>query len=163
MDKTAPNVTETNVYYRDINNRSDASRYLQDLISALSVSKENYETLAGITESTELNAIWVKNAAQRADFIAALLNHLGASIGISGSTTPKEHTDAIQSAIVNENTAMINTTIASELKSISKYQIYLHHNIPRIEHLHLLTDQMKTIKHTTEELKSLLDQYSLYQ
>jgi hypothetical protein len=162
MDKTAPSVTETNVNYADINNRHDISIYFQDLISALSVSKEDYETLAGITESTELNAIWIRNATQRADYIAALLNDLGTYIGISGDINT-ERSDTIPSAIANDNTAMINTTIASELKSISKYQAYLHHNIPKVEHLHLLTGQMKAIKQATEELKSLLDRYSLYQ
>jgi hypothetical protein len=162
MDKTAPSVTETNVYYRDVNNRYDISIYFQDLISALSASKENYETLAGITESTELNAIWIKNATLRADYISALLNDLGAYIGISGNINI-EQTDTIPSTIANDNTAMINTTIASELKSISKYQTYLYHNIPKVEHLHLLTTQMKAIKQATEELKSLLGQYSLYQ
>jgi len=162
MDKTAPSVTETNVYYADINNRHDISIYFQDLISALHVSKGNYETLAGITESTELNTIWIKNAIQRGDYIASLLNNLGAYIGISGNINT-EQADAIPNTIANDNTAMINITIASELKSISKYQSYLYHNIPKVEHLHLLTGQMKAIKQATEELKSLLDQYSLYQ
>jgi hypothetical protein len=162
MDKTAPSVTEKNVFYTDVNNRHDISIYFQDLISALSASKENYEIMAGITESTELNSIWIKNATQRANYIAALFNDLGVHIGISGDINTKP-TDTIPGSIANDNTAMINTTIASELKSISKYQTYLYHNIPKVEHLHLLTTQMKVIKQETQELKSLLDQYSLYQ
>jgi hypothetical protein len=162
MDKTAPSVTEIDVFYRDTNNRHHISIYFQDLISALSASKENYEILAGITESSELNSIWIKNATQRADFISALLNNLGVYIGISGDINTN-HTDTISVHIANDNSAMINTTIASELKSISTYQTYLYHNIPKVEHLHLLTTQMKAIKLATEELKSLLDQYSLYQ
>jgi hypothetical protein len=162
MDKTAPSVTEINVYSTDINNRHDISIYFQDLISALSASKENYEILAGITESSELSAIWIKNATQRADYIFALLNDLGVYIGISEDIITK-HSDTISVNIANDNTAMINTTIASELKSISKYQTYLYHNIPKVEHLHLLTTQMKAIKLATEELKSLLEQYNLYQ
>ena len=162
MNKTAPSVTEINVYNADINNRHDISIYFQDLVSGLSASKRNYEILAGITESTELNAIWSKNATQRADYITALLNDLGAYIGISGDINT-EWTDTILSTVANDNTAMINITIASELKSISKYQSYLHHNIPKVEHLHLLTTQMKAIKQAADDLKLLLDQYSLYQ
>jgi len=160
MDKTTLN--EVNIYYTDVNNRHNISIYFQDLISALSASKENYETLAGVTESSELNAIWIKNATQRADYVSALLNDLGACTGITESINI-EHTDIISGTIANDSTAMINKTIASELKSISKYQTYLHHNIPKVEHLRLLTEQMKAIKLAVEELKSLLDQYSLYQ
>jgi hypothetical protein len=132
---------------RQIKNRpQQGSKNLEELIITLIISKENYKALAKSTRSLELKAICNQYAADRTEQAFKLYRHMGSSGGISVDQADLLWIDRLQTAAHKGDAAILNIIIKSETMAIKKYETYLSNHIPTIEHLQMLSGQIKVVK-----------------
>jgi hypothetical protein len=136
------------------NKRSDHPKYLNELITSLSVCVEQYKKLANASDSPELKEIASKLAMERIEFVSVLeenfriknknnydtlikIKPMWAKL-IKGITHSKDHR------------TMMDDILKSELNAKKKLNTYLHYHIPTVDQLDILINKKNAINHAIE-------------
>jgi uncharacterized protein (TIGR02284 family) len=140
------------------NPRNKNKGSLKELIAALSTCIENYKAFADNTDSVELKEISQRLADERSDFVNVLRQNFKEKTERSNILSNKikpiwaNLVHSISSAKNEEK--ILEMIIKSESIAIKKYDNYLFHHIPVIEHLTLLIDQKNSIRNTIALFKA---------
>ncbi|MBV8391039.1 MAG: hypothetical protein JO080_14635 [Mucilaginibacter sp.] len=152
FNKSSPNTTKHDHEVFRLKN-------LDNLISALFVCKESYEYLAILTEFPWSRSVYMRYAADRANFAATLYinlsNYGGLSVDGEGNILGEPNSAWRKTSFdaeTNDADSLLNSVISNELKAIKEYDNYLRNHIPVIKDLNLLVSQQNAIKQAISKI-----------
>jgi len=134
---------------------------LKGLVNIVNDGKEGYESASEATESIELKALFLKYAAQRADFAAELKAHIaqhgGDSENEEGGILGALHRtwiDIKQALSSKEDAAILGAVETGEQAAIDKYDKVLEDYASHADHIVLLQRQRTGILEALREIET---------
>ena len=134
--------------------RSDHPKYLNELITSLSVCIEQYKKLANASDSPELKEIASKLGTERAEFVSVLEENFRIKNKNNYDTLIK--IKPIWGKLIKGIThskdqhVMMDDILKGELNALKKLNTYLHHHIPTVDQLQILILKKKAINNAIE-------------
>jgi len=136
---------------------------LKELLSILNDGKEGYESASEVTDTLELQGVFLKYSAQRAGFAEELRAHIAVhgaeadneSGGILG-VLHRTWIDIKQALSSKEDAAILDAIVTGEKAAIEKYAEYIKDYTDHADHLGLLQKQQAGIRQALSEIETLL-------
>ncbi|MET3114722.1 uncharacterized protein (TIGR02284 family) [Pedobacter sp. CG_S7] len=142
---------------------------LKDLLSIVNDGKEGYESASEVTDKIDLQGVFLKYAAQRADYAVELKAHIATHGGLadneSGGILGAFHRTWIDLKVAlstKMDVAILKAVVTGEKAAIEKYDKYIADYVDHADHMLLLEKQREGIVTALKEIESLLLQRELH-